>query len=86
MEYDDGYIGLYMYNIGDESNEYNSHGYEQDKEITNVEDDADISSDESNNPYPVENALYTYVDLSRFEYPIAICDTSRSSNGKRLRC
>ena len=83
MEYDDGYIGLYMYNIGDESNKYNSHGYEQDKEITNVEDDADISSDESNNPYPVENALYTYVDLSRFEYPIAICDTSRLSNGKK---
>ena len=83
MEYDDGYIGLYMYHIGDESNEYNSHGYERDKEITNVGDDADISSDESNNPYPVENALYTYVDLSRFEYPIAICDTSRSSNGKK---
>ncbi|GEM_PF-274165 len=35
------------------------------------------------NPYPVENALYSYATLRPFEYPIVICDTSRGDTGKK---
>lgn len=33
--------------------------------------------------YAVDNAMSSYAGLNQFEYPITVCDTSRTSNGKK---